>query len=73
MEDIISNEFAQHRAYTLTDMGYLNDSIKGYLIEVLRKTSHFPGEIEEALGVLPHVLDTISAEDAAEIAKNWRR
>ena len=73
MEDICSNEFAQRRAYTLADMGYLNDVIRGYLIEVLMRTNRLPSEIEDALDELPHVLDTISAEYAADIAKNWRR
>ncbi len=73
MQDMSSYEFRKHAAYAYMDMGYLNDAIKGYLIEVLRRTSHFPSEIEEALNVLPHVLDAISAEDAADIANNWRR
>lgn len=72
MQDVDSYKSNKYAAYTYMDMGYLNDAIKGYLIEVLRRTDHFTGEIEEALGVLPHVLDAISAEDAADIAKNWR-
>ena len=71
MQDIDIYKINKNDAYAYMDMGYLNDAIKGYLIEVLRRTSHFPGEIEEALDVLPHVLDTISAEDASNIWKNW--
>ena len=73
MEDMSSYEFRKHAAYTYMDMGYLNDAIKGYLIEVLKRTNHFPSEIEDVLDVLPHVLDTISAEDATDICNNWRR
>lgn len=71
MQDMDIYKINKNAAYAYMDMGYLNDAIKGYLIEVLRRTSHFPGEIEEALGILPHVLDTISAEDASNIWKNW--
>lgn len=73
LSNIIFDEDRKIAAYNLMDMGYLNDAIIGYLIEVLKRTSHFTGEIEDALDELPHVLDTISAEDAAEIANNWRR
>lgn len=73
MQDMSSYEFRKHAAYTYMDMGYLNDAIEGYLIEVLRRTNHWNSEIEDALDVLPHALDTISAEDAENIAKNWRR
>lgn len=73
MEDMSSYKFRKHAAYTYMDMGYLNGAIRGYLIEVLKRTNHFPSEIEDALDVLPHVLDTISAEDAADIGNNWRR
>lgn len=73
MEDMSSYEFRKHAAYTYMDIGYLNDAIKGYLIEILKRTNHWPSEIEDALDVLPCVLDTISAEDAVDIGKNWRR
>lgn len=73
LSNIIFDEDRKNCAYNLMDMGYLNDAIKGYLIEVLKRTNHFPSEIEDALDELPHVLDTISAEDAADIANNWRR
>lgn len=73
LSNINFDEYRKKFAYDLMDMGYLNDAIRGYLIEVLKSTNHFPSEIEDALDVLPHVLDTILAEDAADIGKNWRR
>jgi len=73
LNDIMFDKDRKACAYSLMDMGYLNDVIEGYLIEVLRRTDHFQGEIGEALDVLPHVLDTISAEDASNIGKNWRQ
>lgn len=73
MQDVDSYKSNKHAAYTYMDMGYLNDAIEGYLVEVLRRTNHWNSEIEDALDILPHVLDTISAEDAEDIAKNWRR
>ena len=73
MQDMDSYKTNKHAAYAYMDMGYLNDAIKGYLIEVLRNTNHWHSEIEDILDELSHVLDTISAGDAATIAKNWRR
>lgn len=72
LSNIIFDDDRKNCAYNLVDMGYLNDAIRGYLIEVLKRTNHFPSEIEDALDVLPCILDTISAEDAADIGKNWR-
>lgn len=73
LSDIIFDEDRKNCAYNLMDMGYLNDAIEGYLIEVLSRTNHWHSDIDDVLDELPNVLDTMSAEDAAVIAKNWRR
>lgn len=73
LSNIIFDEDRKKGAYNLMDMGYLNDAIRGYLIEVLSRTNHWHSEIDDALGELPNVLDTMSAEDAATIANNWRK
>lgn len=73
LSDIIFDEDRKKCAYNLMNMGYLNEAIEGYLIEALSRTKHWHNEIDDVLDEMPHVLDTISAEDAAVIANNWRQ
>ena len=61
---------AEERFY-ICDLGYFNDSIKGYLIEAMQNAKFERADIQKALDGMRWALSENSAEDAAEIYREF--
>ena len=57
--------------FGICDLGYFNDTIKGYLIEAMKNAKFERADIQKALDGMRWALEENSAEDAAEIYREF--
>ena len=69
--DAVANGVTEAARQCLMDMGYYNDSLRGYLIEAMKAVGFGRDEICKALSGLHTVLDDTSAAEAAQAYREF--
>lgn len=61
----------KNAAFELCDMGFLNDTIKGYLVNAMQRAGFSDDDIRKAYHGLHYAFDEKTAEEAAEIGRRF--
>lgn len=64
--DAIAQAMTEAERLHIIDMGFFNESIKGYLIRAMKNAEFSREDIAKALGGLRWAFDEITASEAAE-------
>ena len=66
-----TQQLTAEERFFLCDLGYFNDTIRGYLIQAMTNADFSKEDITKALGGLCWAFDDVSASEAAEKWRKW--
>lgn len=62
-----AQSLTEEERFFLCDAGYYNDTIRGYLILAMQEAEFTEADIQKALSGLHWVMDSTSAQEAAQV------